>query len=422
MTRLIYLSENSSFCIQSNLIIFFLHTFSEEIAEHCGAFISSQGDEGYETQRTPENIFGSPRPGCSSQAGTLEMSSPISQPYTPHSQMQETSFTSSPRDKENHAISLGENEPVHSPIQPCSPYSNQSELFSPASHATHPFSPALTEQSFVSEQRSIQSSTPQHDRSDVYSSGDKTLEPESPFPGENVSMKSPAFMPSTPHIVHQNPPQSPDELAPSVASRRTPIPCSPLVKNDIQPGTPHMVQKYNTPFTPQSKHKSIMAAGTVRHLFSPQVYSPTSQVYSPTPQVYSPTTQKNAQVMIQTNLENGVPQFTQEVEVNATSQTGTQTSTNQSMNYTNFVSGVNTTDSRSTPISVRSASVFHGDPLTTIDNTIGCISLPPSQSAGDIPPISTMAMPPPQGKGKGKRGGKGKEKKTLKKTLPQKGM
>ena len=277
---------------------------------------------------------------------------------------------------------------------------------------THPFSPALTEQSVVSVQHTPQPhpSTPVHDSSAVFSpAGDKTLEPESPHPQDNVSMKSPAYMPSSPHIIHQNPPQSPDELTPALSSRRTPIPYSPLVKNDIQPSTPHMVQKYNTPFTPQSKHKSIMAAGTVRHLFSPQVYSPTTQMYSP-------TTRQNAQVMIQTNLENSVPQYTQEVEVNATSQTGTQTSTNQSMNYTNFVSGVNSADSKSTPINLRSASVFHGDALTTIDNTIGCISLPPSQS--------TEEMPPPQekGKGKGKKGSRGKEKKMQKKLTAPKGM
>ena len=314
--------------------------------------MSSHGDEGYETQRTH----------CSSQTAASEMSSPVSQPFTPQHR---THYAS--------------------------PGFGQSDGYSPSSHVTQPFCPALTEPSPMSVGHTAFPSTPSHNCTTEFSAGeDRTLEPESPLPHSIVSRQSPSGLHSIPHSGHLNLPASPDEL-PSIVHRRTPIPCSPLVKNDIQASTPHMVQKYNTPFTPQSKHKSIAAAGTVRHLFSPKVYSPGSQ--------------QTPQVTVETNFNSGMPQHIQEVEASVASLIQpSQTTTNQSMNYTNFVSGVSSGENRSTPINVRAKSLFNGDVLSTIDNTIGCISIPPSQSVVEMPP-------PPEGKEKGKKGCRGKGKK-----------
>ena len=355
--------------------------------------MNSQKDEGYETQRAQsmDELYNSPRPSCSSQ--TAEISSPVSQPCTPQHHSLHTSFTSSPCDsRKQPAVSLQGQGPGSSPIHPHTPLSSQTDLFSPASHVTQPFSPALTEDSLVNQ--TIQPSTPSQQSTKAFSpKRSETLGLQSPSYQNHVTLCSPVHLPSSPHIIHQNPPDSPDEL-PSTTNRVTPLPCSPLVKSDFQPSTPHMVQKYSTPFTPQSKHKTVMAAGTVRHLFSPQVYSP--------------GTQKNARVMIQTNLANGVPAPIQEVEVSDSS--SGQLSL---MNYTNFVSGVTSSDNRSTPIDLRAQSVFNGPELTTIDNTIGCISLPPSQSSSETPSF--------QKRGKGKKGKSGKENQAVKPVVENKG-
>ena len=376
------------------------HMFFTEELVACGNFITSQKDEGYETQRAQsmDELYNSPQRSCTSQTAVSEMSSPISQPYTPQHQPIHTSFTSSPCDgRKPSTVALHGHDLRSSPIPPHTPLSSQTDLFSPASHTTHPFSPVLTEDCL--DNQTLQPSSPnQHSTKAFSPRGSEVFELHSPSSQNMVSFHSPSYATETPHIVHQNPPESPDELL-STTNRPSPMPCSPLVKNDIQPGTPRMVQKYSTPFTPQSKHKAVMAAGTVRHLFSPQVYSP--------------GTQKNAHIMIQNNLANGIPAPINEVEVCDSSSKQSLTMTNHSMNYTNFVSGVTSSESRSTPINVRAHSLFYGPELTTIDNAIDCISLPPSTK-----PTETT---PPTKQGKGKKARSGKEKVAQKKGEQNKG-